>query len=132
MGRPRRTQSDPWFGRTWSGPDGSFQLAVLPKSTYLIVLGPSEDYVLQETGERMIQQGQPGGRRMYAHAFIAYDLKSGGDTRDVNVVLRRGMTVKGQVIGPDGQPVQDARMVSRIHPDAERGALAFLAGRLPR
>ena len=30
---------------------------------YLIVLGPSDDYVLQEIGERMIQQGQPGGRR---------------------------------------------------------------------
>ena len=62
----------------------------------------------------MIQQGQPGGRRIYAHAFIAYDLKTGGDTRDVPVVLRRSLTVKGRVIGPDGQPVQDARMVSRF------------------
>ena len=131
-GPTQAAPTDPWFGRAWSGPDGTFQLAVSPKSTYLIVLGPSEDYVLQEAGERMIQQGQPGGRRMYAHAFIAYDLKTGGDTRDVPVVLRRGLTVKGRVIGPDGQPVPDARMVSRFILMPSRGALAFLAGRIPR
>ena len=113
-GPTQAAPTDPWFGREWSGPDGTFQLAVSPKSTYLIVLGPSEDYVLQEAGERMIQQGQPGGRRMYAHAFIAYDLKSGGDTRKIDVVLRRGATVKGKVIGPDGEPVQDAQLVSWI------------------
>ena len=105
---------DPWFGNAWAGPDGSFQLAVSPKSTHLIALGPSEDYVLQVTSERLIQEGRPGGRRIYAHAFIAYDRKTGGDTRTVDVVLRRGMTVKGQVIGPDGQPVQDAQMMSPI------------------
>ena len=105
---------EPWFGRAWAGPDGSFQLAVSPKSTHLIALGPSEDYVLQVTSERLIQEGRPGGRRIYAHAFRANDRKSSGDTRTVDVVLRRGMTVKGQVIGPDGQPVQDAQIVSPI------------------
>jgi hypothetical protein len=105
---------EPWFGRAWAGPDGSFQLAVSPKSTHLIALGPSEDYVLQVTSERLIQEGRPGGRRIYAHAFSAYDRKSTGDTRTVDVVLRRGVTVKGQVIGPDGQPIQDAQMISRI------------------
>jgi RNA polymerase sigma factor (sigma-70 family) len=105
---------EPWFGNAWAGPDGSFQLAVSPKSTHLIARGPSEDYVLQVTSERLIEEGQPGGRRIYAHAFIAYDRKSGEDTRVVEVALRRGMTVKGQVIGPDGQPVQDVQMISPI------------------
>ena len=105
---------EPWFGHAWARPDGSFQLAVSPNRPHLIVLGPSEDYVLQETSERLILEGRAGGRRIYAHAFIAYDRKSGGDTRNVAVVLRRGTTVKGQVIGPDGQPVPDAWMISRI------------------
>ncbi len=111
---PRRLQPIPGLAARGRGRMGHSSSRSRRNPTYLIVLGPSEDYVLQEIGERMIQQGQPGGRRMYAHAFIAYDLKSGGDTREVHVVLRRGMTVKGQVVGPDGQPVQDARMVSRI------------------
>jgi RNA polymerase sigma factor (sigma-70 family) len=106
--------SDPWYGNAWAGPDGAFQLAVSPKSTHLIVQGPSEDFVLQEIGQRMLEEGRPGGLRMYAHAFIPYDLKSGGDSRELNVVLRRGTTVKGQVVGPDGQPIQDAKMVSRV------------------
>jgi protocatechuate 3,4-dioxygenase beta subunit len=105
---------EPWFGNAWSGPDGSFQLAVSPKATHLIALGPSEDYVLQVKSERLIEEGRPGGHRIYAHAFIAYDQKSGGDTRTVDVVLHRGITVKGEVIGPDGKPVQEAQMFSRI------------------
>jgi RNA polymerase sigma factor (sigma-70 family) len=110
----QRTQSEFRFGHAWAGPDGSFQLAVAPKTRYLIALAPSEDYVFQEAAERMIVEGLPGGRRIYAHAFIARDPNSGAETREVRVVLRRGTTVKGRVIGPDGQPVQDAQMVSRI------------------
>ena len=62
--------------------------------------------------------GSQAGRRVYAHAFRACDPKSDGagrDVQNVNVVLRRGVTVKGLVVGPDGQPVPDAWMISRIH-----------------
>lgn len=109
----RAPQSDAGYGLAWAGPDGTFQLAVSPKSKHLVAWGPSEDYVLQEADERMIQEGGPGGRRLYAHAFIAYDRKPGGDARDVHVVLRRSSAVKGRVIDPDRQPVQEALIVSR-------------------
>jgi hypothetical protein len=62
----------------------------------------------------MIVGGQPGGRRWYAHAFVARDLKPDSGTQDVQITLRRGTTVTGRVIGPDGQPIQDAWMVSRV------------------
>ena len=107
-------QSGALNGRAASGPDGSFQLAVLPSPGYLVVLGPSDDYVLREIGDEMVSQGKPGGRRFYAHAFLACDPKPAGESLDVNVVLRRGMTVKGRVVGPDGQPIQDAWMISRV------------------
>ena len=42
------------------------------------------------------------------------DLKTGIGEKEVRVTLCRGMTVKGQVLGPDGLPVRDARMISRI------------------
>ncbi len=101
-------------GDAVSAPDGSYQFAVLPKPGTMIVLGPSEDFVLQPIGDRMLREGQPGGSRKYSHAFLAHDLKPGAGPQEVNITLRRGITVKGHVIGPDGQPVQDAWILSRL------------------
>jgi hypothetical protein len=109
------SESGDWNSRPNTALDGSYQFAVLPRPGYIMVLGPSEDYAYQEIGERMIREGQPGGRRRwYAHAFIAQDLQTGSKTQEVNITLHRGMTVKGQVVDPQGQPVEDAWMFSRL------------------
>ena len=119
---PRRAANDEVFIRPGLTPqsaaDGSFMLAVPPRRGYLIVLGPGRDYVLQALDQGLLFNGQPGGPRVYGHAFIACDPKSGSaseNANDVQVALRRGVTVKGRVIGPDGQAVPDAWMLSRIH-----------------
>ena len=44
-------------GRAASGSDGSFQIAVLPGPGHLVVLGPSDDYVLREIDEGMVSRG---------------------------------------------------------------------------
>ncbi len=121
---------EPWFGNTWAGPDGSFQLAVSPKSTHLIALGPSEDYVLQVTSERLIEEGRPGGRRIYAHAFVADERKAGEDAQRRRRAPPRyererpgdwpGWTAGSG--GPDDEP---------DFPDAVGSALAIVAGKLP-
>jgi len=102
--------------------DGSFQFGAMPSPGYLFITGPSDDYVLREIGNRMVEQGERGGLRLYAHAFSALDLKSGIGSQDVHLVLRRGATVTGQVVGPDGQPVLDAWVVSRGILNPRRGA----------
>ena len=107
-------RAGPWSDNTLTGRDGSYQLPVLPEPGTLIVLGPSDDYVLQERGERMVREGLPGGQRWYAHAFITCDLKAGVESREINVVLRRGTTVKAVVTGPGGQPVREAWVLSRL------------------
>jgi hypothetical protein len=99
---------------TQTGPEGTYQFAVLPWPGTLVVLGPSEDYVFQERGERLIREGEPGGRRWYAHAFVDCDLRSAGATHEVNVVLRRGVTVRARVVDREGQPVPEARIFSRL------------------
>ena len=110
---------------TVTGPDGSFLCDVLPGPGYLVVQAPGDDYVLQEIGMRMVQQGQPGGERRYANAFIAGDVKSENTSLEINVKLRRGMTVAGRVIGPDGSQVEKATMISPVifgpHPAIYRG-----------
>ena len=109
--------------------DGSFQLGVEPGPGYLFIQGPSNDYVPQAIGYRMVEQGQSGGRRIYSHAHTWLDLKPGIGGQEVNVVLRRGATVTGQVVGPDGQPVRDAWIFSRVILDPRQGAWHIWNGR---
>ena len=109
-------------GRAASGPDGSFQIAVQPGPGYLVVLGPSDDYVLRGIDEGMVLEGKPGGRPYYAHAWIASDVKPNSGGLDVNVMLRPAMTVTGRVVGPDGQPIQDAWMISLACPSPSPSA----------
>ncbi len=94
--------------------DGSFRLGAMPGTGHLFIRGPSDDYVLQAIGARMYEEGQPGGLPIYSHAIRFLDLKPGLDSQEVNLVLRRGATVTGQVVGPDGQPVRSAWFFSRV------------------
>ena len=114
FGRVSTREPDPPAGVSHSGPDGAFQLAARPGPGHLFVTGPTDDYTLQAISRGMVYEGQPGGRAHYAHAIVACDPKPGGAGLEVNAVLRRGLTVKGRVVGPDGQPVQDTQMWSRI------------------
>ena len=79
-----------------------------------------------------VGRGQPGGRRMYSHAHTLLDLKPGMGSQEVNLVVRRGATVTGQVVGPDGQPVRDAWMFSRLILDPSVGACEDLDRPLSR
>ena len=96
--------------------DGSYELVAVPELRVAFAIeGPSSDYVLQAMSYRQYFEGRPGGPRVYAHAFfVACDPKPGSADLHVDVTLRRGGTVKGQVIGPDGKPVSDTWMISRI------------------
>ncbi|MGO9469539.1 MAG: RNA polymerase sigma factor [Isosphaeraceae bacterium] len=113
--RPRKdVKTGAYNSHSGTGPDGSFLLATVPGPGYLVVYVPSDDYVLQEIGSAMVQQGQPGGLRFYANAFVAGQIKPESAGWEVNVELRRGVTVEGQVIGPDGKRVQNASIISRV------------------
>ncbi len=110
----RDQQSGAWNTHAATAADGSFQFGVMPAPGYLTVRGPSEDYVLREIGQHMALAGQPGGQRIYAHAFHALALKPGSASQDVAITLRPGDAVKGRVVGPDGQPVRNALVFSRV------------------
>jgi hypothetical protein len=102
--------------------DGSFRLGAEPKPGHLLIRGPSDDYVFQAIGSRVVLEGQLGGNRLNSHAYAALDLKPGMGSQEVNLVLRRGATVKGRVVGPDGQPVGEAWIFSRLILEPSPGA----------
>jgi RNA polymerase sigma factor (sigma-70 family) len=109
----RDLQSGAWNSRAATAADGSFEFGVMPAPGYLTVLGPGEDYVLKDIGRHMARAGQPGGERMYAHAFHLLDLKPGSASLEVAVTLRPSAVATARVVGPDGQPVRDALVISR-------------------
>jgi RNA polymerase sigma factor (sigma-70 family) len=114
VGRRPGDRSIPRYSMGNSGPDGSFQLAARAAPGCLVIEDPGDDFVLREIGFRMLSEGQPGGSRAYAHAFIACDPQSGSNGPEIHVALRRGVTVQGRVLAPDGQPARDTWMLSRV------------------
>src|SRR5439155_21740177 len=85
----------------------------------------SDEYVLREfggDGDGALIESGPGHRRFYAHAYRAVDLKPGGPDQEIDIALRRGTALRGRVVGPDGRPVPDALVFSRIVLQTPRGA----------
>jgi hypothetical protein len=114
----RRDVLTGWENRIVTDDDGRFDICVLPGPGHLLIHGPTPDYVYSEIGERKLSAGKDGGARLYAHAIVPLDLKPGADPHTVTVSLKPAVTVKGRVLGPDGKPVAEALMLSRLHVNA--------------
>ncbi len=97
-----------WTRLVKSGPDGTFGIAVAPGRGNLLVKGPDNDYVaLQISSGELLRDGPPFSR-LYPDALVPLDLKAGADPAEVSVKLRRGVTIRGRLLGPDGKPVDEA------------------------
>jgi RNA polymerase sigma factor (sigma-70 family) len=105
-------------GTVWitSGPDGRFQMAVPPVKGHLLMNGPVVDYIPQVIGANELNFGKPGGWPQYWHAVERLDLKAEDQTKDLQATFRRGVTVKGYLVGPDGKPVQEAQILAGGRP----------------
>jgi RNA polymerase sigma factor (sigma-70 family) len=97
-----------WMHRGATGPDGSFLFGVPAGVGRLTVNGPTDDYIPEVIGSAEILAGQKGGDRIYYHALVPLDLKRDEKEKELSVMLRRGVTLKGRVVDPDGKPVSDA------------------------
>jgi RNA polymerase sigma factor (sigma-70 family) len=117
-----------------SGPDGSFQIAVLPGGGHLLVSGPGRDFISEEVADRVLRTGKPGGYRIPADGLVPLELAPGSGPKEVAVTLRRGVTVRGRLLDPEGKPVAHAVMVCRLlhtavpslfHVEVQGGAFAL-------
>jgi hypothetical protein len=82
-------------------------------------VGPTLDYIPQELsgGLRYGSSDHPP-QRVYAHAILAYDARDGQASLELNASLRPGRTVRGHLVGPAGETLAAAVILSRqqIHP----------------
>jgi hypothetical protein len=93
---------------------GRFELTVVPGPAHLLVKGPTPDYLHEPiSSDKLFGRGGGGGRLHYPDAWVALNLKPKSGPHEVAVTLRRGVTVRGRVVGPDGKPVARAELVCR-------------------
>jgi RNA polymerase sigma factor (sigma-70 family) len=100
-----------------SGPDGSFVVVVPPgRNGHLAVLGPTRDFIEEVTPwGRVEKRSRDPARGLRTHALIAVDEVKAGEAKEVAVTLRRGVTLRGRLLDPDGRPVEAARMLSELN-----------------
>jgi hypothetical protein len=108
--------------RAVSGADGSYSFAVPAGAAGpLTVNAPTPDFVPQVMGSAEILGGAKGGDRIYYHAMVPLGLNPGDKEKELPVVLRRGVTLKGRLVGPDGKPAKDAvLLVGEYRPPYEK------------
>ncbi len=95
---------------SWSpaitGREGTFAIGVLPRKGHLVVLGPTAEYLLNEYGSQLISSGRPGGLRKYAQAVVPIDAEGKKEPVEVSISLKKGVTLEGRVLDPEGKPVE--------------------------
>jgi protocatechuate 3,4-dioxygenase beta subunit len=98
-----------------TGPDGTYRVSTTPGPGYVVVQGPDDDYILREFGaEGGYFQARPGWRRFHASAYRFVDLKPEVPDQEVDLTVRRGAAVHVRAVDPDGRPIPDAWVYSRV------------------
>jgi RNA polymerase sigma factor (sigma-70 family) len=100
-----------WLHKAISATDGSYTFAVPAGAPGpLAVTAQNPDYIPQVIGSADLLDGLKGGDRIYYHALVPLDLKAGDKEKEVPIVLRRGVTLKGRLVGPDDKPAKDTHL----------------------
>jgi protocatechuate 3,4-dioxygenase beta subunit len=104
-----------WSHSEMTKEDGTFRMAVPSGTGHLLIQGPTPEYIHEEIGGEVISSGREGGSRVYPDAFVKLDLAPRAEPKELAIALRRGVTVRGKLLGPDGKPVAKALMLHRLH-----------------
>jgi hypothetical protein len=61
-------------------------------------------------GSEQLLSGKPGGQRQYFKGILPLKLKTQKGPKALDVTVRRGVTLRGKVVGPDGKKVAHAAL----------------------
>jgi RNA polymerase sigma factor (sigma-70 family) len=99
-----------------SGPDGKFEIAILPGPGHLVINGPTLDYLhTQITTKELDGSDVMPNRRHYFDGLLSLNLKPQAEPYEVIATLRRGVTLSGRLMNLEGTPVQSAVMFCRSY-----------------
>jgi protocatechuate 3,4-dioxygenase beta subunit len=101
--------------RVKSDAAGQFHITVAPGPGHLLVKGPTPDYLhVAKPGADLDKTVGPN-RWYYPDTVVFLSHKPGSEPPEMTVMLRRGVTVRGRVLKPDGKPAADLRLACRNH-----------------
>ena len=89
---------------------GVFQLVVPAAPGHLLCRAPGADWVQRVVSDGELATGKPGGQPHFFHAVVPLHLKMQEAPKDLTVPLKRGVTLRGKLVGPDGKPVLRATL----------------------
>lgn|GEM_PF-1070606 len=92
--------------------DGTFAMGVLPGKGHLVILGPTSEYVMMEYGSQILSRGRSGGLRQYAQAVTPIEVDRKLEPIEVAIKLKKGGTLEGRVLDPEGKPVERGALVT--------------------
>lgn len=98
-----------------SAADGTFEMGVMPGPGHLLVKAPNPDFVSRVAWFQDFQYPEPGMVRYGLEGLARIDPQSGSKELEVTVPLRRGLTVRGRVVGPQGEVVRNAVLLSHSY-----------------
>src|SRR5262249_42591656 len=88
-----------------SAADGAFRLIVPPRPGHLLVDAKDPNFILKTTSVEELQTGKPGGQGRFHHEVVPLNLELKDSPRELEIKVRRGVTLRGTVLGLDGKPV---------------------------
>ncbi len=104
-----------------SGPDGTFTMVVPRGPGHVLVQGPGDDYLHVEANSNDMGIGLRPSFHLYPDAHAVLDIQDGEASYPLELRLRRGVTVAGRVVGPDGKPVAEALVFGRSYTPYREG-----------
>ena len=113
---------------TVTGAEGKFQIVVPAGPGHLLVRAATPDYLHRTTtNPELGVSGQPEWL-MYPDALAHIDVKPGETPEEVTMRLRRGVTVTGRLIGPDGESVARAIALGKSYAPYPPTGVPFTLG----
>jgi len=93
---------------------GAFRIVVPPGRGTLLVQGPENRYIRQTIENRQLDEGVTKRIRLYVCALVPLDLTLENEPADLHIAIRLGVTVRGQIVGPEDRSVDEVVMLSRL------------------
>jgi hypothetical protein len=92
--------------------DGAFETVVLPGKGHLLVKAPTPDFISKFISLGELQWDNPAAFYFGVEGHLRIDTKPGGEPLVVNIPLRRGATVHGAIVGPQGEVIKSALLLN--------------------